>query len=89
MCRDGQNTQELESFWQNATKIPKNKFYKTRIDARTKGKPTTAGEPTTAGRPAKKPNYKGVLRIDYFDSQVRTELESLARLVYEQLVTQG
>lgn len=72
-CRADQNTEDLEKFWMQVTKIPKELFYKSRVDPRTIGKPT------------KNTNYRGVLRIDYFDSRVRLELESLANLVYNQL----
>ncbi len=76
-CRADQNVCELESYWQDITKIPKEFFYLTRVDPRTKGKPT------------KRTDYKGVLRIDYFDSRVRLELESLASLIYNQLTEKG
>ena len=69
-CRADQDTKALETFWMDVTGIPKRLFYKPHIDPRTKGKPT------------KKPNYKGVLRIDYFDSKVQHDLESLANLIY-------
>jgi len=69
-CRADQDTKKLEAYWQNATKVPKRLFYKARIDPRTIGKPT------------KKKNYKGVLKIDYFDTKVHLELESLAQLIY-------
>jgi hypothetical protein len=55
------------------TKVPKKLFYKTQIDPRTIGKPT------------RKIGYKGVLRVDYFDTKVQLDLESLADLVYNQL----
>ncbi len=76
-CRADQDTIYLEDYWAKLTNIPKNLFYKSRIDQRTVGKPT------------KKTDYKGVLRIDYFDSKVRHELESLANLVYNRLITEG
>lgn len=72
-CRADQNIEDLENFWQNVTGIPKRLFYKARID------------PRTIGSPTKKKDYRGVLRIDYFDSRVQLELESLADLVYNQL----
>jgi hypothetical protein len=42
----------------------------------------------TSGKFTKNNNYKGVLRVDYFDRNIRYELESLVGLVYNQL-TQG
>lgn len=72
-CRADQNIEELEKFWQEVTGMPKRLFYKARIDPRTVGKPT------------KKKDYKGVLKIDYFDSKVQLELESLSQLIYNQL----
>jgi hypothetical protein len=73
-CRSDQNIEALEEFWRNVTGISKSLFYKARIDPRTIGKPT------------KKTDYKGVLRIDYFDTKVQHELELLADLVYNQLI---
>ncbi|HYK08612.1 MAG TPA: hypothetical protein VEW42_03900 [Candidatus Eisenbacteria bacterium] len=72
-CRADQDLRMLEQFWITSTRIPKRLFYKPQIDPRTIGKPT------------KKKNYKGVLRIDYLDSKVWLELESLAELIYNQL----
>ena len=73
-CRADQNVEELERFWQNVTGVPKRLFYKTRIDPRTIGKPT------------KKIDYKGVLRINYLDTKVQLELESLSSLIYNKLL---
>ncbi|HOX96683.1 MAG TPA: hypothetical protein PLI45_04885 [Candidatus Woesebacteria bacterium] len=75
MCRADQNTNELEKYWREITNIPKNQFYKTRIDPRSIGKPT------------KKPGYKGVLKVDYLDTKIQLELESLANLLYNQAVS--
>jgi hypothetical protein len=72
-CRADQNIEELEKFWLDITKIPKKQFYKAQIDPRTVGKPTL------------NKNYKGVLKVDYFDTRIQLELESLANLVYNQL----
>jgi len=76
-CRADQNIRALERFWMDITKIPKNQFYKSRIDPRTIGKIT------------KKKEYKGVLRVDYFDTKVRHELESLSNLIYNHLIIEG
>ncbi|MBI4079144.1 MAG: hypothetical protein HY429_02505 [Candidatus Levybacteria bacterium] len=72
-CRADQDIIVLEKFWLDVTKIPRRLFYKAQIDPRTRGKPT------------KKKDYKGVLRIDYFDTKVQLELESLAQLVYNEM----
>ena len=72
-CRADQDVIALKRFWVGVTKIPKRLFYKTQIDPRTKNKPT------------KNKNYKGVLRIDYFDTKVQIELEILSDLVYNHL----
>lgn len=72
-CRADQNTNYLRKYWLKVTGIPERLFYKPQIDPRTIGKPTLKG------------NYKGVLRIDYFDSRVHLELESLAQLVYNKV----
>lgn len=72
-CRADQDTEKLESYWQEQTRLPKRLFYKTRIDPRTIGKKT------------KKKDYMGVLRVNYIDTRVQLELESLSNLVYNQL----
>lgn len=72
-CRADQDIELLEIYWLNITKIPKRLFYKAQIDPRTEGKPT------------KDNNYKGVLRIDYFNTKVQIELETLAQLLYNQI----
>jgi len=72
-CRADQDTTLLTQFWQEKTKIPSHLFYKPLIDPRTIGKPT------------KKSNYHGVLRIDFLDTKVQLELESLADLIYNEL----
>ncbi|MBM3283310.1 hypothetical protein FJY90_03575 [Candidatus Gottesmanbacteria bacterium] len=74
-CRADQNTVILERYWQKITGIPKVLFYKPLIDPRTKGKPT------------KKKDYMGVLRIDYFDTKLQLELETLADLIYNNLLS--
>lgn len=72
-CRADQDAIALKNFWQKTTGIPEHLFYKPLIDPRTKGKPT------------KKPNYHGVLRIDYLNTKVQLELESLSDLIYNEL----
>ena len=69
-CRSDQDIQKLEKYWQTVTKIPSTQFYKTRIDPRTIGKPTRKAE------------YKGVLKVDYFNRKIQLELESLSNLIY-------
>jgi hypothetical protein len=76
-CRADQDPVALKDYWQKTTSIPTRLFYKPLIDPRTKGKPT------------KKPGYHGVLRVDYFDTKVQLELESLADLVYNQVHSTG
>jgi len=72
-CRADQNIEELEQFWQQVTGVPKRLFYKAQIDPRTVGKPT------------RKLDYKGVLRVDYLDTKVQLELESLSDLIYNRI----
>ena len=76
-CRYDQDSYALEKYWIKVTKIPKRLFYKAKIDPRTKGKPT------------KNTNYKGVLRIDYFDNSVRLDLQSLSDLISTNLENMG
>lgn len=70
-CRADQDTKQLECFWQGLTGIPFSQFYPARPDTRTEGKPT------------RRPNYKGVLRIDYLDVKIQHELEMVSRVVHE------
>lgn len=73
-CRADQDTQVLEEYWSRVSQIPRTSFYRARIDPRTVGKPTLNND------------YKGVLRVDYLDRNVQLQLESLAQLVYTQLL---
>lgn len=68
-CRDGQNVKKLESYWSKITRIPLSQFYKARID------------PRTIGKTSKKPDYKGVCRIDYFSAKIYTELRCIGDIV--------
>jgi len=67
--REDQNTEELENFWSSTTGIPRTQFYKARIDARTKGKIS------------KKPEYKGVCRIDYLSAAVFHEIMAMCKVI--------
>ncbi|MDP3883222.1 MAG: hypothetical protein Q8Q48_04165 [Candidatus Staskawiczbacteria bacterium] len=71
LCRADQDITKLEKFWQKATKIPKTQFYKTRIDARTIGKPT------------KKSDYKGVCVIDYFSADIFLDLMQIPKIIHK------
>lgn len=73
-CRADQDVVALQKFWMKVTNIPDYLFYKSRIDPRTIGKPTL------------KKNYKGVLRVDYFDTKVQLDLESLSDLIYNKIL---
>jgi hypothetical protein len=64
-CRADQETELLERYWSEVTKIPRQQFYAARIDARTVGKRT------------KKENYMGVCRIDYFSANIYNELQAI------------
>ncbi len=61
-CRADQNVKELEQYWHSITKIPLGSFYKARID------------PRTVGKKSRKPEYKGVCRIDFFSSWVLNDI---------------
>ncbi|MFZ3068704.1 MAG: hypothetical protein WA052_00085 [Microgenomates group bacterium] len=74
-CRADQDVEELERYWRKVVGVAGGQFYKTRIDPRSSGKPT------------EKVDYKGVLRVDYLDTKVQLELESLANLLYNQAVS--
>jgi len=72
-CRADQNTEKLISFWSAMTLIPKNQFYRSRIDKRTIGTPT------------KKTDYRGVCRIDYFSAAIYNEMKIVGALLSEGL----
>lgn len=72
-CRADQDTTSLEKFWSEQTGIPPSQFYKSRIDAR------------TIGKPSRKPHYKGVCRIDYFSAHVYNELTLINVLINDTL----
>ena len=66
--RADQNPKILEEYWSYITKISKSHFYKTSVDMR------------TVGKPSRKPEYKGVCRIDYFSADIYNELIILCDL---------
>ncbi|MCX6766823.1 MAG: hypothetical protein NT170_03565 [Candidatus Moranbacteria bacterium] len=68
-CRADQKIEELEKFWQNVTKVPPSQFYKARVD------------PRTVGKISKKPEYKGVCRIDYFSAELLIELLQIGEII--------
>lgn len=68
-CRADQDILELEKFWSKVTSISPSQFYKARIDAR------------TIGKKSKKPEYKGVCRIDYFSADVYNEIKKIIELI--------
>lgn len=72
-CRADQNIKELEKFWATVTKISSKQFSKAQVD------------PRTIGKPSKKPNYKGVCRIDYFSADIFLELKIIAKIVTDSL----
>ena len=71
--RVDQNIRELEKHWSNITKIPKENFYKTKPDPRTKGKKT------------KKNDYKGVCVITCAGSHIQLELEEIAKILLKKI----
>jgi hypothetical protein len=71
-CRADQQVEYLESFWSDATRIPRTRFYKARID------------PRTVGSRSRKKDYKGVCRIDYFSAEVYNDIMSLCGLLQTQ-----
>lgn len=76
-CRADQDVFELEEYWRSIVNAPPEFFYKTQIDPRTEGKPT------------KRLNYKGVLRVNYQDTILQLELESLVSLIYNKFAKKG
>lgn len=69
--------EELKKFWSRVTKIPLDKFYKPYVDKRTKNKPT------------KKSDYKGVCLIQYFDTSLQFELQSMGGAIIGMVELEG
>lgn len=70
-CRADQNTDNLQRFWIRITGIPNRQFYRARIDKRTIGKST------------RKPDYKGVCRIDYFSARLFTDIMQTIKIIQD------
>ena len=68
-CRDDQNILELEKYWVEVTDIPLPQFYKASID------------PRTIGKPSRKPNYKGVCRLEYMSADIYHRLMKIAEIL--------
>jgi hypothetical protein len=68
-CRADQNTENLEFYWSDITKIPSKQFYKTQVDNR------------TIGKPSKKLNYRGVCRINYLSSEIDIRMKTIFQLI--------
>lgn len=68
-CRADQNVEKLERLWSRITKISRRQFYKARID------------PRTIGKPSRKPDYRGVCRIEYFSADLFIELMTIGNII--------
>lgn len=68
-ARDGQDIAGLEKFWSKTTGIPLTKFYNARIDPRSGGKLT------------RRPEYKGVCRIDYLSTSLLYEVLAIGTIL--------
>lgn len=69
MPRWDQDINELRQFWSEITGIPISGFYKTKPDARTRGKKTL------------KDNYKGVCAVQYCDTSLQFELQAIGEAI--------
>lgn len=67
--RADQNLKSLQTFWSEITGIPLRRFYNSKPDARTVGKPTLDE------------NYKGVCAISCAGSNYQLELEMIANII--------
>lgn len=68
-CRDDQDILDLEKFWSEVTNIPLSQFYKARVDSR------------TIGKPSRKPEYKGVCRLEYMSADIYHRLMKIAEIL--------
>jgi len=75
--RADQDIGTLETYWSSLTNIPKENFYKTKPDPRTKGKRT------------KKMDYKGVCVLSCAGARIQLELAEIARILTKKVTTMG
>jgi hypothetical protein len=68
-CRADQDIPALEKFWSKTTKIPPQQFYSARVD------------PRSIGKVSRKPEYRGVCRIDYFSANIFNELLKIIEVI--------
>lgn len=73
-CRGDQDIKKIERFWLGITGIHINQMYPTYIDKRTLGVKT------------KKPDYKGVCVVTYYDRSIQYEIELLAESVLKYVI---
>lgn len=73
-CRADQNARTLELFWARITHIPPAQFYATRVD------------PRSVGQKTRKPDYKGVCRIDYFSADIYNELKFIGEVMIQSII---
>ena len=71
MHRCDQDLRELIRYWSGITGIPPQRFYPTKPDQRTKGKPTL------------RKDYKGVCCITYFNTTLQFTLQSIGDVLME------
>lgn len=64
---------EFVRFWEKETAIPSEQFYKSRLDKR------------TIGQPSRKPEYKGVCRVDYLSADLFREVMSIGTILTSSL----
>ena len=69
--RCDQNLRALTRYWSQITRIPREQFYSSKPDQRTKGKPTL------------RKDYRGVCSITYFNTTLQFTLQSLAEALME------
>jgi hypothetical protein len=71
LYRADQNLHDLEKFWSETTKIPRDNFYKTKPDSRTVGKPTLHSD------------YKGVCVLFRRGADIQLELQVITDIIGE------
>jgi len=68
-CRADQNINALERYWSEITGVPSEQFYASRID------------PRSIGKASRKPDYKGICRVDYFSAHIYNEITIIGALL--------
>ncbi len=74
LYRCDQSLEDLICYWSRVTRIPKEQFYSSRPDERTRGRPTLQKD------------YRGVCSVQYLDTTLQFTLQSIGETLMEKMV---